>query len=78
MCHVPGREVAVLCAVLAQRRKHDAVLEGHPADLEGLEELGNGGIVGLRVEGSSRRGFLGGGEVGDLNSCMSVDVLDAF
>lgn len=50
---VPRLLEAVEARILAEWRDENAVLEGHTADCEGREELGDGGSVGLRVDCSS-------------------------
>lgn len=70
---VPGGDVAVAGRVLAQRGEHDAVLDAHAADLEGLEELGDGLAVGLWVRGAAGGDFLVGGEVVDLR-CVVLEM----
>lgn len=47
---VPWLLEPVDARVLAERGDENAVLEGHPADLERLEERGDGSAIGLRVD----------------------------
>lgn len=39
---------------------HDAVLQGYAPDLQGAEEFGERGAIGLRVRGCTSWGPLGG------------------
>jgi hypothetical protein len=50
--------MSIFGGVLAEGREHNAVLEGQAADLEGLEEFGDGLAIWLGVGGSSGGGLL--------------------
>ena len=63
---MPWRGVPVSRGVLAERREHDAILERDAPDLDGREDLGNSGSIGLRIGGCSGGRLLGRCEVGDL------------
>lgn len=63
---VPFGDEAVARGVLAEGRQHDAVLHAHAADLEWLEEFGDGLVVGLRGGGCAGGDGLPGREVFDL------------
>jgi hypothetical protein len=70
--HVPGGHLSIVGRVLAERRKHDAVVELGAADLERLEQRRGVAAIGLRVVGSSCRRVLGRSEVGNLEMTMAT------
>lgn len=64
---MPVRKMAVIGAVLAHGRDHEAILQRHAADLEGLEQCRRSGRVQSRagwgvlngcVEGHARSGLV--------------------
>lgn len=50
---VPRLLETVDAGILAKRRDEDAIVEGHAADLEGLEQRRDGCAIGLRVNRGS-------------------------
>lgn len=52
----------------------ESVLEGHAADGQRLEELGNGLAAGLRARCCAGWGGLRRGEVGDARSGLDIDI----
>ena len=71
---VPWGVEALVGAVLAHWAHPDAVLEFYAADLERGEELGDGLVVWLGVDGCARGWLLRRGPVGDALCAVIVDV----
>lgn len=76
MGEMPRGYVPVRGGVLAEGGEHDAVLQGHGTDFQGLENFGYGHVAWLRVGGCPCGRNLSWCEIGDLENIRTLKWYD--
>ena len=70
---MPGSKMAILCRILAEWRKHNAILKGQATDGNRLEHFGNRVIFWLRVRSGTGWWLLSWGEVWYLGQRLAME-----